>query len=56
LALSASNKFLSEVVERWYRGLARGLIDYCYLLNPYNIVLGGGIVESKYFNLTTLKE
>ena len=54
--IKSKDKSIIKVVNYWYSGLANGIANLITSMNFDAIIIGGGISESEYFKLPTLKE
>ena len=51
LLLAKTNRNIKKIVNEWYDGLVKGIMNYIYIMNPEYIVLGGKITEDRNFDL-----
>ncbi|MBQ5500841.1 MAG: ROK family protein [Mycoplasmataceae bacterium] len=50
------NEEVNQILKQWYKNLAIGIINICYLFNPQKFIIGGGISSNKSFDLKELND
>lgn len=54
LEISNKNKIIFNYVDEWYKNIAIGIVNICFMFNPKKFIIGGGISSNKNFSINRI--